>query len=80
MFSSKCGIWISNFELKIGAGAVVHEETMIAPTDFTDELDLFLYVSGSVQTHFEIAKQAVYSDDRYQLPEDWWSVLRCAQV
>lgn len=50
---------------------------MIAPTDFTDELDLYLYVSASVQKHFNIAKEAVYSDDRYQLPEDWWSVWRC---
>jgi hypothetical protein len=50
---------------------------MIAPTDFTEELDLYLYLSAKVQTHFNIAKEAVYSDDRYQLPEDWWSVWRC---
>lgn len=53
---------------------------MIAPTDFTDELDLYLYVSAKVQQHFNIAKEAVYSDDRYQLPEDWWSVWRCEHL
>jgi hypothetical protein len=50
---------------------------VIAPTDFTDELDLYLYVSASVQQHFDIAKEAVYKDTTYQLPEDWWSVWRC---
>jgi|GEM_PF-3123781 len=53
---------------------------MIAPTNFTEELDLYLYVSAKVQKHFNIAKEAVYSDDRYQLPEDWWSVWRCEHL
>ena len=52
-------------------------EAMIAPTDFTDELDLYLYVSASVMGQFDIAKEAVYKDTTYQLPEDWWSVWRC---
>ncbi|CAA6696879.1 Unannotated [Lentimonas sp. CC19] len=52
-------------------------ETVIAPTDFTDELDLYLYLSASVQQQFDIAKEAVYKDTTYQLPEDWWSVWRC---
>ena len=50
---------------------------MIAPTDFTDELDLYLYLSTSVQRQFDVAKEAVYKDTTYQLPEDWWSVWRC---
>lgn len=50
---------------------------MIAPTDFTEELDLYLYVSAKVQQRFSIAKKAVHSDDSYQLPDDWWSVWRC---
>lgn len=53
---------------------------MIAPTNFTDELDLFLYVSGEVQKRFDIAKEAVYPDSSYQLPEDWWSVWRCEHL
>lgn len=43
---------------------------MIAPTNYTDELDLFLYVSGAVQKRFDIAKEAVHPDESYQLPED----------
>jgi hypothetical protein len=50
---------------------------MIAPIDFTDELDLYLYVSAQVQKNFNIAPQAVYADSAYQLPADWWSVWRC---
>jgi hypothetical protein len=53
---------------------------MIAPTDFTEELDLYLYVSAKVQQHFNIAPEAVISDDTYQLPEDWWSVWRCEHL
>ncbi|HKK17374.1 MAG TPA: hypothetical protein VJ952_01725 [Opitutales bacterium] len=53
---------------------------MIAPTDFTDELNLFLYVSGEVQKQFNIAKEAVYPDESYELPEDWWSVWRCEHL
>lgn len=53
---------------------------MIASTDFTDDLDLFLYVSGEVQKRFDIAKEAVYPDESYQLPEDWWSVWRCEHL
>lgn len=53
---------------------------MIAPTDFTEELDLYLYVSNQVQKDFNIAKEAVYKDSTYQLPEDWWSVWRCEQL
>ena len=52
-------------------------DAVIAPTDFTDELDLYLYVSASVQQQFNVAKKAVYPDATYQLPEDWWSVWRC---
>ncbi len=53
---------------------------MIAPTDFTDELDLYLYVSAQVQKHFNIAKEAVYSDSHYKLPDPWWSVWRCEHL
>ncbi len=53
---------------------------MIAPKDFTEELDFFVYVSGKVQEHFNIAKEAVYPDTYYQLPEDWWSVWRCEHL
>lgn len=53
---------------------------MIAPTDFTEELDLYLYVSNQVQQDFYIAKEAVYADSIYQLPDDWWSVWRCEQL
>jgi len=31
---------------------------MIAPTNFTEELDLYLYVSGRVQKDFNIAPEA----------------------
>lgn len=53
---------------------------MIAPVDFTEELDLFLYVSAKVQKHFNIAKEAVYPDSTYQLPKDWWTVWRCEHL
>ena len=53
---------------------------MIAPTNFTDELDLFLYVSGEVQEQFNIAKEAVYPDSSYSLPDDWWSLWRCEHL
>lgn len=53
---------------------------MIAPTDFTEELDLYLYVSNQVQKDFYIAKEAVYADLTYQLPDDWWSVWRCERL
>lgn len=53
---------------------------MIAPINFTEEMDLFLYVSAGVQKHFNIAKEAVYKDSVYQLPEDWWSVWRCEHL
>lgn len=43
----------------------------------TDELDLYLYLSASVQKHFNVARESVPSDVTYQLPEDWWSVWRC---
>ena len=50
---------------------------MIAPTDFSDELDLYLYVSAAVQKCYHLAQETMYSDSSYQLPEDWWSVWRC---
>lgn len=53
---------------------------MIAPKDFTQELDLYLYVSGAVQKHFHIAKEAVYKDSAYTLPKDWWSIWRCEHL
>ncbi|MGJ8652152.1 MAG: hypothetical protein ACSHX8_02650 [Opitutaceae bacterium] len=53
---------------------------MIAPTGFAEELELYLYVSGAVQQHFNIAKEAVYRDSVYELPENWWSVWRCEHL
>lgn len=53
---------------------------MIAPTNFTDELDLYLYVSKRVKQNFHITDEALCADSSYQLPEDWWSVWRCEHL
>lgn len=53
---------------------------MIAPTNFTEELDLYLYVSARVQKYFNISPEAVHADSAYQLPEDWWSIWRCEHL
>lgn len=53
---------------------------MIAPTDFTDELDLYLYVSKQIKENFYIAEEALLADSTYQFPDDWWSVWRCEHL
>jgi len=49
---------------------------MIAPADFSQELELYLYVSGSFQKQFDLKPRNLPRDSELELPSDWWSVWR----
>ena len=53
---------------------------MIAPVSFTEELTLYLYVSGAFQTQFDLNPENLPKDIELELPKDWWSVWRAEQI
>lgn len=50
---------------------------MTEPTNFSEELDFYLYVSSKVQKAFNVSPATVLKDSRCVLPKEWWSVWRC---
>lgn len=53
---------------------------MIAPVNFGNELELYLYVSGAFQKQFDLSPQNLPHDSELDLPTDWWSVWRAEQI
>ena len=53
---------------------------MIAPIDFTDELDLYLYLADSVVENFGFKGRVLPKGSELELPKDWWSVWRCEVI
>lgn len=53
---------------------------MIAPINFTQELELYLYVSGAFQKQFDLNPANLPQDAELELPTDWWSVWRAEQI
>ena len=53
---------------------------MIAPLNFTSELEIYLYVSGAFQQQFDLNPANLPRDTELKLPTDWWSVWRAEQI
>jgi hypothetical protein len=49
---------------------------MIAPQDFTNELQFYLYVTDHMVTQFGLESNSLSSGSDVALPRDWWSVWR----
>jgi hypothetical protein len=50
---------------------------MIAPTGFTNELKLYLYLTEPVIENFGFQEADLPKGSDLNLPRDWWSVWRC---
>jgi hypothetical protein len=53
---------------------------MIAPVDFTQELELYLYLADSVIKNFGFKGRVLPQGSELELPRDWWSVWRCEVI